>query len=117
MSPPVRKAIRPSTSSPSRNERRKPRKKARAAGLFLWGLQKRGRVGVACRERPFLDRTGALLYPFGSMDKRKAWREQDQQPVERGKAAASRFRDAQAALSTPSSEHCDPAQHDEQVLK
>src|SRR6267143_837822 len=60
MSPPVRKAIRPSTSSPSRNKRRKPRKKARAAGLFLWGLQKRGRVDVARRERPFLDRIGAL---------------------------------------------------------
>ena len=37
------------------------------------------------------------------MDKRRAWREQEQQLVERWNAAAERFRDAQAALSTPAS--------------
>jgi hypothetical protein len=31
------------------------------------------------------------------MDKRKAWREQEQQLVERWNAAASRFRDAKGA--------------------
>ncbi len=51
------------------------------------------------------------------MDKRKAWREQEQQLVERWNAAASRFRDAQAALSSPSSENGDAEPHEEKVLK
>ena len=51
------------------------------------------------------------------MDKRKAWREQEQQLVERWNAAASRFRDAQAALSSPPSENGDAAPHEEKVLK
>jgi hypothetical protein len=51
------------------------------------------------------------------MDKRKAWREQEQQLVERWNAAASRLRDAQAALSSPSSENGDTAPHEEKVLK
>ena len=51
------------------------------------------------------------------MDKRKAWREQEQQLVERWNAAASRFRDAQAALSSTSSESGDAAPHEERVLK
>jgi hypothetical protein len=38
------------------------------------------------------------------MDKRRAWRAQEQQLVERWNAAAGRFRDAQAALSSRSSD-------------
>jgi ribosomal protein L29 len=38
------------------------------------------------------------------MDKRKAWRKQEEQLVERWNAAAGQFRDAQAALSSRSSE-------------
>jgi hypothetical protein len=51
------------------------------------------------------------------MDKRKAWREQEQQLVERWNAAAGRFRDAQAALSSQSSENGDAAPDEENVLK
>jgi hypothetical protein len=51
------------------------------------------------------------------MDKRKAWREQEQQLVERWNAAAERFRDAQAALSSPSSESGDAAPDEEKLLK
>src|SRR6266581_6552804 len=54
MSPLVRKAIRPSTSSPSRNKRRRPRKKARAAGLF--SLEDRKREGCVCSPRTPLPR-------------------------------------------------------------
>ena len=50
------------------------------------------------------------------MDKRKAWREQEQQLVERWNAAAIRLRDAQAALSS-SSEDGDSAPHEEKLLK
>src|SRR6267143_4619230 len=42
MSPPVRKAIRPSTSSPSRNKRRKPRKKPGQPGFFYVGSKRGG---------------------------------------------------------------------------
>src|SRR5258708_34007198 len=97
MSPPARKAIRPSTSSPSRNKRRRPRKKPGQPGFFHWRTE-RGKVAFARRERLFLDRTGALLYPFGSMDKRKAWREQGTQLVGRGSAPARRARHAPAGL-------------------
>ena len=51
------------------------------------------------------------------MDKRKAWREQEQQLVERWNAAAGRLRDAQAALSSPSPDNGDPAPHEEKVLR
>src|SRR5258708_34474696 len=116
MSPPARKAIRPSTSSPSRNKRRRPRKKPGQPGFFHWRTE-RGKVAFARRERLFLDRTGALLYPFGSMDKRKAWREQGRQLGERGNAAASPFRRAPAALSSPPSGNGDAAPHQEEALK
>lgn len=36
------------------------------------------------------------------MDKRRAWREQEQQLVERWNAATERFRDAQAAVTSQS---------------
>jgi hypothetical protein len=49
------------------------------------------------------------------MDKRRAWREQEQQLVERWNAATERFRDAQAALSSSSSAGGDGT--DENVLK
>ena len=51
------------------------------------------------------------------MDKRKAWREQEQQLVERWNAAAIRLRDAQAALSSASSDNGDAEPHEEKVLK
>jgi hypothetical protein len=51
------------------------------------------------------------------MDKRKAWREQEQQLVERWNAAAERFRDAQAALSSGSAENGDSAPDEEKLLK
>ena len=51
------------------------------------------------------------------MDKRKAWREQEQQLVERWNAAATRLRDAQAALSASSSDSGDAEPHEEKVLK
>ena len=51
------------------------------------------------------------------MDKRKIWREQEQQLVERWNAAAGRFRDAQAALSSPTPENGDSAPDEEKVLK
>jgi hypothetical protein len=50
------------------------------------------------------------------MDKRKAWRKQEEQLVERWNAAAGQFRDAQAALSSRSSENGD-APDKETVLK
>src|SRR6266702_1942361 len=43
MSPPVRKAIRKSTSSPSRNKRRKPRKKSPGnRAFFMWAPKEGG---------------------------------------------------------------------------
>ncbi|HYU68966.1 MAG TPA: hypothetical protein VEL09_06500 [Burkholderiales bacterium] len=51
------------------------------------------------------------------MDKRKAWRKQEQQLVEQWNAAAGRFRDAQAALSSRSSENADAAPDEENELK
>ena len=51
------------------------------------------------------------------MDKRKAWREQEQLLVERWNAAAERFRDAQAALSSRSSADGEVAADEESVLK
>src|SRR5437870_12217307 len=42
MSPPVRKAIRQSTSSPSRNKRRKPRKKSPGSRAFFMWAPKQG---------------------------------------------------------------------------
>src|SRR5437016_528574 len=84
---------------------------------FFHGASKRTGFELARREHPFLDRTGAVPLSCRSMDKRKAWREQEQQLVERWNAAASRLRDAQAALSSPSSENGDAAPHEEKVLK
>jgi hypothetical protein len=49
------------------------------------------------------------------MDKRRVWREQEQQLVERWNAAAERFRNAHAALS--SSGDGDSAPDEESVLK
>src|SRR5882762_11962474 len=99
MSPPVRKAIRPSTSSPSRNKRRKPRKKGPGNRAFFMGAPKEG-AGRRCVPRtPIPRQNGGASISCGSMDKRKAWREQEQQLVERWNAAASRFRDARAALA------------------
>ena len=51
------------------------------------------------------------------MDKRKAWRKQEEQLVERWNAAAGQFRDAQAALSSRSSENGDAAPDEETVLR
>jgi hypothetical protein len=51
------------------------------------------------------------------MDKRKAWRKQEEQLVEQWNAAAGRFRDAQAALSSRTSESGDAAPDAENVLK
>ena len=51
------------------------------------------------------------------MDKRRAWREQEQQLVERWKAASERYRDAEAALSSQSSENGGGAPNEESVLK
>ena len=51
------------------------------------------------------------------MDKRKAWRKQEEQLVERWNAAAGQFRDAQAALSCRSSENGDAAPDEETVLR
>src|SRR3989442_14734027 len=42
MPPPVRKAIRQSTSSPSRNKRRKPRKKSPGSRAFFMWAPKQG---------------------------------------------------------------------------
>jgi len=51
------------------------------------------------------------------MDKRRAWREQEQQLVERWKAASERYRDAEAALSSQSSANAGGAPDEESVLK
>jgi len=51
------------------------------------------------------------------MDKRRAWREQEQQLVERWKAASERYRDAEAALSSQSSANAEGAPNEESVLK
>jgi len=51
------------------------------------------------------------------MDKRRAWREQEQQLVERWKAASERYRDAEAALSSQSSANGEGAPDEESVLK
>ena len=51
------------------------------------------------------------------MDKRRAWREQEQQLVERWKAASERYRDAEAALSSQSSASSGGAPDEESVLK
>lgn len=57
------------------------------------------------------------LFEGGFMDKRKAWREQEQLLVERWNAAAERFREAQAALSSQSSGKGELAPDEENVLK
>src|SRR6266849_290792 len=110
MSPPVRKAIRPSTSSLSRNNDASREKKPGQPGFFSLGLR-------CSRRTPIPRQNAGASISCGSMDKRKAWRDQEQQLVERWNAAASRFRDAQAALSSPSSENGDAAPHEEKVLK
>jgi hypothetical protein len=51
------------------------------------------------------------------MDKRRAWREQEQQLVDRWKAASERYRDAEAALSSRSSTGPEGAPDEESVLK
>jgi len=51
------------------------------------------------------------------MDKRRAWREQEQQLVERWKAASERYRDAEAALSSQSSASGGSTPDEESVLK
>ena len=51
------------------------------------------------------------------MDKRRAWREQEQQLVDRWKAASERYRDAEAALSSQSSANAEGAPNEESVLK
>ena len=51
------------------------------------------------------------------MDKRRAWREQEQQLVDRWKAASERYRDAEAALSSRSSTSPEAAPDEESVLK
>ena len=51
------------------------------------------------------------------MDKRRAWREQEQQLVERFKAASERYRDAEAALSSRSSGNGSSVPDEESVLK
>jgi len=76
--------------------------------------------------RPVCDETAALTRDrskrrgwciVGFMDKRKVWREQEQLLVERWNAAAERFRDAQAALSSQSSRNGELAPDEESVLK
>jgi hypothetical protein len=51
------------------------------------------------------------------MDKRRAWREQEQELVDRWKAASERYRDAEAALSSQSSANAEGAPDEESVLK
>ena len=51
------------------------------------------------------------------MDKRRAWREQEQQLVDKWKAASERYRDAEAALSSQSSSNGEGAPNEESVLK
>lgn len=51
------------------------------------------------------------------MDKRRAWREQEQQLVDRWKAASERYRDAEAALSSRSSANAEGAPDEESMLK
>ena len=51
------------------------------------------------------------------MDKRRAWREQEQQLVERWKAASERYRDAEAALSSRSSANPEGLPDEESVLR
>lgn len=51
------------------------------------------------------------------MDKRRAWREQEQQLVDRWKAASERYRDAEAALSSRTSENGGGGPDEESVLK
>jgi hypothetical protein len=51
------------------------------------------------------------------MDKRRAWREQEQQLVDRWKAASERYRDAEAALSSQSSTSPEGSPDEESVLK
>jgi hypothetical protein len=60
---------------------------------------------------------GRFYILSGSMDKRKAWRKQEQELVEQWNAAAGRFRDAQAALSSRTSEKGDAAPDEENELK
>jgi len=107
-----RKATRPSTSSPSRNNRCSPEKSPGSRAFFM-GCGKGG-VEVARSERPFLDRTGRFII-LPSMDKRKRGGT-GQQLVERWNAAASRL----ATLRQP----CRPrlrkrrcSAHEERVLK
>ena len=50
------------------------------------------------------------LFEGKPMDKRRAWREQEQQLVDRWNAAAERFRNAQAELSSSSSGGGTPAE-------
>ena len=51
------------------------------------------------------------------MGKRNAWREQEQLLVEQWNAAAGRFRDAQAAMSSQSSGKGELAPDEENLLK
>ncbi len=51
------------------------------------------------------------------MDKRKTWREQEQQLVERWNAATERYRDAKAALSSQSAAKGDGAPTEECMLE
>jgi len=53
----------------------------------------------------------------GPMDKRKTWREQEQQLVERWNAATERYRDAKAALSSQSAGSGDGAPTEECMLE
>jgi len=51
------------------------------------------------------------------MDKRKTWREQEQQLVERWNAATERYRDAKAALSSQSAANGDGAPTEECMME
>src|SRR6266568_4275497 len=81
------------------------------------------RVAPAEGAHPRRGRTAAHRTDFlkrledGPMDKRKTWREQEQQLVERWNAATERYRDAKAALSSQSAAKGDGAPTEECMLE
>jgi len=65
----------------------------------------------------FVDKLSTTALEGGFMDKRNSWREQEQLLVERWNAAAGRFREVQAAISSQSSGKGELAPDEENVLK
>src|SRR5882762_3951280 len=104
------------TAAPAENKPGRP-------GFFHWVSRKEGSgafraAGRRCAPRkPIPRQKVSASISSASMDKRKAWRKQEELLVERWNAAAGQFRDAQAALSSRSSENGDAAPDEETVLK